>query len=82
MMSRKDKKVSTTLNYIEKFLILASAIIGCTSIFGFGLLLNIPKAIASSAIELKICAITTGIKTYMSTIKKNEKKRGKKKHVK
>ena len=31
LMSRKHKKVSTTLNYIEHFLILA----GCISIFAF-----------------------------------------------
>ena len=28
-MSRKDKRVSTTLNYIEHFLISASTITGC-----------------------------------------------------
>ena len=28
-MSRKNKKVCTTLNYVDHFLILASAITGC-----------------------------------------------------
>ena len=32
LMSRKHKKVCTTLNHIEQFLILASAITGCISI--------------------------------------------------
>ena len=32
LMNRKHKKVSTTLNYIEHFLILASIITGCISI--------------------------------------------------
>ena len=32
LMSRKHKKVCTTLNYIEHFLILASTITGCISI--------------------------------------------------
>ena len=32
LMSTKHKKVGTTLNYFEHFLILASAITGCISI--------------------------------------------------
>ena len=35
LMSRKHKKVCTTLNCIEHFLILASAITGCISISSF-----------------------------------------------
>ena len=35
LMSRKDKKVCTTLNYIEHFLILASTSTGFISIFQF-----------------------------------------------
>ena len=31
LMSKKDKKVCTTLNYIEHFLILVSTITGCIS---------------------------------------------------
>ena len=42
LMSRKHKKVCTTLNYIEHFLILASTITGCISISGFASLLGIP----------------------------------------
>ena len=61
LMSKKHKKVCTTLNYIEHFLILTSRITGCISISAFASLLGIPIGFTSSAIGLKICAITTGI---------------------
>ena len=63
-----------TLNYIECFLILASAVAGCISISAFVSLVGIPIGITSSAIGLKICAITAWIKKYKSIIKKNKKK--------
>ena len=72
-MSKKHKKYCTTLNYIEHFLILPSIITGCVSISDFASLADIPLEITSSAIELKICAITSGIKKYKPTIKKTEK---------
>ena len=53
LMSNKYKKVRTTLNYIEHFLILASAITGCILISAFVSLLGIPIGITSSAIALK-----------------------------
>ena len=77
LMSEKHKKVCTTLNYIEHFLILASTITGCVSISAFASLIGIPIGITSSAIGLKICAITAGIKTYKSIIKKRKKKHDK-----
>ena len=49
------------LNYIEQLLAFASS---------FG----IPIGIISSAVGLKICAITAGIKKYKSIIKKKKKK--------
>ena len=61
-MSKKHKKVCTTLNYIEHFLILASAITGCISISAFASLIGIPIGITSSAVGLKICAVTARIK--------------------
>ena len=73
-MRRKHKKVCTTLNYIEHFLILASAITGYISISVFALLHGIPVGITSSAIVLKICAIAAGIKKCKSIIKKKKKK--------
>ena len=77
LMSKKHKKVCTTLNYIEHFLILASTITGCVSISAFASLIGIPIGITSSAIGLKICAITAGIKKYKSIIKKKKKKHDK-----
>ena len=76
-MSRKHKKVCTTLNYIELFLILASAITGCISISDFDSLLAFAMGITSSAIGLKNCAITAGIKMYKSIINKKKRKYGK-----
>ena len=74
LMSKKQKKVCTTLNYIEHFLILASPVTGCISVSAFAYLLGIPIRITSSAIGLKICVITGGIKKYNSIIKKKKKK--------
>ena len=71
-MSKKHKKVCTTLNYIEHFFILASTIPGCTSISTFASLPDIPIGITSSAIGLKICAIAATIKKYTPIIKKNK----------
>ena len=44
LMSKKHKKVYTTLNYIEHFLILASTITGCVSISAFASLVCISTA--------------------------------------
>ena len=74
LMRKKNKKVCTTLNYIEHILILASAITGCISTSTLAYLLGIAIGITSSAIGLKICAITAGIKKYKSIIKKKKKK--------
>ena len=70
----KHKKVCTTLTYIEHFLILASTITGCISIYAFASLIVIPVVITSSPIRLKICAICARIKNFKSIIK-NKKKR-------
>ena len=77
LMSKKHKNVCTTLNYIEHSLILASTITGCISISVFASLAGIPIGITSSAIGLKICAITAGIKKYKSIIKEKKKKHNK-----
>ena len=76
-MSKKHKKICSTLNYIEHFLILASTITGCVSISAFASLTGIPKGITSSATGLKIGAVTLGIKNYKSIIKKKKKKNDK-----
>ena len=41
--------------------------------FCFSFLVGIPAEIMSSTIGLKLCAITAGIKTYKSIIKKKKK---------
>ena len=64
LMSKKYKKVCTSLNYIEHFLILISTIIVCIWISSFTSLVGIPIGVTSSAMGLKIFAITAGIKKY------------------
>ena len=73
-MSKKNRKVCATLNYIEHFFILASTIAGYISIAAFASLLCIPIGNTSSAIGLKVSAIAAGIKKYKSIIKKNKKR--------
>ena len=77
LQSKKHKKVCITLNYIEHFLILAFTITGCVSISAFASLVCVPIGITSSAIGLKICAITAVIKKYKSIIEKKKKKHDK-----
>ena len=77
LMNKKHKKVCTALNYTDHFLVLASAITGCILVSAFDSLINIPIGITGSAIELKICAITAGIKKYKSIIKKKKKEHNK-----
>ena len=61
-MSKKHKKVCTTLNSIEHFLILRSTITECVSISYFASLVDIPIRITSSAIGLKVFTIIEGSK--------------------
>ena len=74
LMSKKQEKVCTTLIYTEHFLVLASTITGFVFTATFASLIGIPLGITNSAITLKICATTAGIKKYKSIIKKNKKK--------
>ena len=59
-MSRKHKKLCTTLNYVELFLKLHFSITGCISISAFVSLLDVPIEITSSAVGLKICVLVVG----------------------
>ena len=68
LMSKKHRKVCTTLNHIERGHILASTFTGCISISAFASLIGIPIAILSSAMGLKICPITARIKKNNSLI--------------
>ena len=58
----------------EHLLILASIITGCVSITAFASLVCVPAGTTSSAVGMKICAITVRIKKYDSVIKKKKKK--------
>ena len=62
LMSEKHQKTCKYLNYVEHLLVLASAVTGCVSISAFASLFCVPVGITSSAVGLKICAITAGIK--------------------
>ena len=64
LTSKKQNKVCRVLNYIEYLLILISTVTGFFSIFSFTSLVGIPISITNSAIGLKICVITAGIKKY------------------
>ena len=72
-MSEKYKKKCKYLKYVEHLLILASAVTGCVSFSAFASLVAIPVGISSSAVGIKICAITEGIKYYKPIIKKKKK---------
>ena len=77
LIVKKHKKVCTTLNYIEHFLIYGSEITGPFSSFAFASLVGIPIEIKSSVIGLKICVITVAIKKYKSRIYKKKKNHNK-----
>ena len=73
-MSNKNKKVCTTLNYVEHFLTLIFAVTVCIFISAFPSLIDISKGIMSYKIGLNICAIIARIKKYKSIIRKKKKK--------
>ena len=72
-MSERYKKTCKYLNYAENLLVLVSTVTGYISISAFASLVCVPVGITSSAVGLKICAITAGIKKYKSIIKKKKK---------
>ena len=72
-MIEKYKKTRKYLHYVEQLVILASAVTSCVSISAFALLACVPVGVTSSAVGIKICAITKGIKKYKSIIKKKKK---------
>ena len=69
--------VCTTLNYIEHFRTLVSAVTVSISISAFSSLVDISKRIMGYTIVLHIFAIIARIKNYKSIIKKNKKKHNK-----
>ena len=73
-MSRKYRKVCTTLNILNNFFILACAVTECISIAAFTYLLGTPIGTLISVIRLKIWAIDAGITECQPIIKKKKKK--------
>ena len=74
LMRKKYKKVSRVPSFIEKVLILASAVTEYASISALASLVGSFVPILSSALELKICSQTAWSKTYKSIIKKKIKR--------
>ena len=72
-MNEKHKKVCRSLNYFEHFPVFVSTVSGCVLVSAFASLVGVPVGIMSSAVEIKICALTAGIKKYKSIIKKKRK---------
>ena len=73
-MSEKYKKVCRVFSYIDHLLIVFFTITGCVSISAFDFLVGIPIVITSSAMGLKNCALTPGIKKHKLIIKRQKKK--------
>ena len=64
LVIKKHKNDWIVLNYVEHLHILVSTITGCISISAFVSLVFISVEITSSALGMKTCAITAGIKKY------------------
>ena len=71
-VGEKCKKTYKYLNYVEKLLILSSAVAASVSISAFDSLVCFTVGITSSSVE--ICAIVAGITRYKSIINKKKKK--------
>ena len=65
------------MNYIEHSFILIDIITGCVFVSSFASLVGFHIGIKSSAIGLKTCVTTAGIKKYKLTNKKNKEKNDK-----
>ena len=61
-MNQKYKKTFKYLNYVEHLSLLVSPITRCVSISVVASLVCVLVGITSSAIGIKVCAITGGIK--------------------
>ena len=72
-MSKKHKKTCRNVNFFENSLLFIFAVPCCVTVSGFASLVFIPIGITSSAVELKIQAITAETKKYKSIIKKKKK---------
>ena len=72
-MSERYKNTCRYLHFVKHVLILVWAITGCVLISAFSSLLAIHVGVTSSAVRMKIFAVTTGIKNYKSIINKKRK---------
>ena len=77
LMSKKDKNVCRVLSYFEHFLVFISEFSGYVSMSAFTSSVVVPLGITSSAVGIKICATTAGIKKYKSITKEQKKKHDK-----
>ena len=76
-MSKKNKKVCTTVKYIKHFHIVTFAVPECISIPAFASLAGIPIEITNSSIGSKNFVITAETKKHKLIIKKKKKKHDK-----
>ena len=68
LMSEKYKKTCKYLNYAQHLPVLVSTVTGCVSVSAFALLVCVPVGITSSAVGIKICAISAGMQKYISQL--------------
>ena len=73
-MSEKFKKTCKYLNYVEHLFTLVSTITIWVLISAFASLAFVPVDITSSAVGIKLCAVTAGIRKYKSNIKKKRRR--------
>ena len=72
-MSEKYKKTCKYLNYLAHLIVLVLTVTGSILICAFASLVFVPVRIISSALGIKICVISTGIKKYKSITKKSKR---------
>ena len=73
MISNKEKTIFVALSYVEHLFIFGLVVVGCVPYASFTSLVRIPIGNASSAVGLKTCVVTEGIKKYKSLIRKKKK---------
>ena len=72
LTSEKYKRTCKYLNYVEHQCILVLIVTSGVSISAFASLVCVRVGITSSAVGIKICAITAGIKKCKSILKKKK----------
>ena len=68
LISEKCKTTCKYSNYFEHLLILVSTVTDCVSISAFASSFPVPAGITSSAVGIKVGAITRGIRKYKSIV--------------